>query len=191
MRLAHVASCLLLATACARESPPAPRPPAEVTADERAQGAAIIGELKRSLVGALTQAMGQGVPAAIEVCHTEAPALAAALAKDGVKVGRATRKPRNPGNAAAGWQADALAQFEQTQAAGTPLVGASFTRRLADGRVAYGEPLVIQELCLSCHGAALAPEVQAALAARYPEDRATGYRVGELRGVAWAELPAR
>jgi hypothetical protein len=29
-----------------------------------------------------------------------------------------------------------------------------------------------------------------ALAAQYPNDRATGYAVGDLRGVAWAELPA-
>jgi len=34
-----------------------------------------------------------------------------------------------------------------------------FARRLPDGRTAYAEPLVIQELCLTCHGATLAADV--------------------------------
>ncbi|HSK01325.1 MAG TPA: DUF3365 domain-containing protein, partial [Kofleriaceae bacterium] len=131
-----------------------------------------------------------GLPAAIETCHREAPALTAAVAREGATIGRATRKPRNPQNEAAGWQADALAHFEQLAATGKPLAGQSFARTLDGGRVAYAEPLVIQELCLACHGATLAPEVQAALAEKYPGDRATGYALGELRGVAWVELPA-
>lgn len=50
---------------------------------------------------------------------------------------------------------------------------------------------MLQPMCLTCHGADLAPDVQAAIAERYPDDRATGYRTGELRGVIWAELPPR
>jgi len=185
----RIATCLVVLVACSRETAPPPASP-ELSADARARGAALIGELKRSLVGALTKAMGQGVPAAIATCHSEAPALTAAVAREGATIGRATRKPRNPRNAATGWQADALAQFESVVAAGKPLAGQTFARSLPDGRIAYGEPLVIQELCLTCHGAALAPEVAAELAARYPDDRATGYAVGDLRGVAWVELPA-
>lgn len=149
-----------------------------------------MGDLKKSLVGALTSALGQGAPSAIEVCHTMAPGLADSLSRDGVTVGRATRKPRNPKNEATGWQAEALAELERMHAEGQPLAGKSFVKRLPDGRAAYAEPLVIQELCLACHGENLAPEVQSVLAAKYPNDRATGYKLGDLRGVAWAELPA-
>lgn len=190
MQIHHFASTLFLLASCSRESATTPERSDEVGPAARARGAATIGELKKSLVGALTKAMSTGVPAAIEVCHTEAPALAAGLARDGVLVGRATRKPRNPKNLAAGWQADALTHFEGLKTAGTPLEGASFARRLPDGRIAYAEPLVIQSLCLACHGTTLAPEVQQTLAAKYPEDRATGYQIGDLRGVAWVELPA-
>jgi hypothetical protein len=182
--------CLAAVAACSRESKPAATPD-EVTAEQRAKGAALIGELKKSLLGAVTAAMSQGVPAAIETCHTQAPALTAAVAKEGAVVGRATRKPRNPKNEAAGWQAEALAHFEELKTKGTPLAGQQFAKKLPDGRAAYAEPLVIQEVCLTCHGAALAPEVQAALAEKYPSDRATGYTVGDLRGVAWVELPAK
>lgn len=184
-------TCFAMLAACSKsqDQPPAPAA-SEVTAEERARGAAVVGELKKSLVGALTSALGQGAPSAIEVCHAMAPALADSLSRDGIVVGRATNKPRNPKNAATGWQAEALAELDLKHVAGQPLAGEVFVRRLPDGRVAYAEPLVIQELCLACHGANLAPEVQSVLAAKYPEDRATGYQVGDLRGIAWAELPA-
>ncbi len=185
----RIASILLALVACQSKSSPPPVSE-QVSAESRARGAALIGELKRSLVGAVTKAMGQGLPAAIASCHTEAPVLTAAVARDGATIGRATRKPRNPRNAATGWQADALSQFEGVLAAGQPLAGQTFARRLPGGRIGYAEPLVIQELCVTCHGALLAPEVHVEIAARYPDDRATGYVIGDLRGIAWVELPA-
>jgi uncharacterized protein YegJ (DUF2314 family) len=160
---------------------------ARAAAAARAPAQRAIGELKKRLVTALTDAMGRGVPAAIEVCSTVAPAAAANFARQGLVVGRATRKPRRSENLASGWQADALTHFEALVAAGTPLEGAAFVRPLPEGRIAYAEPLMIQPLCLACHGTALAPEVSAALAKKYPEDRATGYALGELRGVVWAD----
>jgi hypothetical protein len=177
---------VLVVAACAKQ----PASPPEVSPADAARGKAIIGDFKKSLVGALTRALADGVPQAIAVCNAEAPRLAAVASIEGAVVGRATRKPRNPANAAAGWQADALTQFEQLRDAKTPLEGKTFTRRLPDGRVAYAEPLVIQTMCLTCHGATLAPEVQATLADRYPDDRAIGYADGDLRGLAWVELPA-
>jgi hypothetical protein len=154
-----------------------------------AKGQQAVGALKKQLVAALTEAIkSSGAPAAIAVCSGVAPGIAQSLSAGGVTVGRATRKPRNPANAAAGWRADALAHFEARVAAGQPLGGATWASRLPDGTTAYAEPLVIQELCLACHGARLAPEVAAALAERYPADQATGYAVGDLRGVAWAEI---
>jgi hypothetical protein len=199
--LARVAASLVVVAACSKDKPapasePPPSPPAstpasaDLTETERARAAAIVAELKKTLVGALQGALSQGAPAAIEACHGMAPALAQSLSKDGIRVGRATRKPRNPANEATGWQADVLAQFERMRDAKQPLAGVWLTRRLDDGRGAYAEPLVIQELCLTCHGASVAPDVQAILAQKYPSDRATGYALGDLRGIAWVELPA-
>jgi hypothetical protein len=177
---------LLALVACSKSTPPES---VDVTPAQRQRGAALVGELKKSLLQAVTAAMGQGVPAAVEACAAQAPVLTAAVAREGAVVGRATDKPRNPQNAASGWQAEALAHFAKLKRSGTPLQGQAFVRALPDGRIAYAEPLVIQELCVSCHGAAIAPEVTAVIAAKYPTDRATGYAVGDLRGVAWAELP--
>ncbi len=190
---------VLCALIACKEEPPAPDPrlgqtaikagPLTVADVDRARGAELVGNLKSSVLGALTQALGQGAPAALEACSVQAPMLTSAMSRDGVRLGRATRKPRNPENEAKGWQADAIAQFERTSGAGKALAGSTFARKLADGRIAYAEPLVIQEVCLTCHGTAIAPDVLAAITAKYPADKATGYKLGELRGVAWAEMP--
>ena len=38
------------------------------------------------------------------------------------------------------------------------------------------------EVCLKCHGSNVAPDVKAAIGELYPEDQATGFKAGELRG---------
>lgn len=180
-------SCLfvVIALGCGSSRSEAPR---EVTPAELERGHAAAGGLKQALFSELGAAMGRGVPSAIEVCQTRAPAIAAGLAKEGVRVGRATRRTRNPANRAEGWTVDAIAHFEDLHARAQPLATARFSRVLPDGRIGYAEPLVIQELCLTCHGKELAPDVREALATRYPEDRATGYAAGDLRGVVWVAL---
>jgi len=54
----------------------------------------------------------------------------------------------------------------------------------------YARPLFVMERCVTCHGdaAALAPEVKALIAGRYPQDAAVGYRAGDLRGAISVRL---
>jgi len=54
--------------------------------------------------------------------------------------------------------------------------------------VGYVEPIFMQPLCVTCHGQTIAPELAAKLGELYPNDQATGYVAGDLRGVFWAEL---
>jgi hypothetical protein len=51
--------------------------------------------------------------------------------------------------------------------------------------------LPTQPLCLNCHGAPadLSPAVKARLAERYPNDKATGYAVGQIRGAMTLKRP--
>ena len=37
-------------------------------------------------------------------------------------------------------------------------------------------------LCLQCHGEAIAPPVAEKITKLYPEDKATGFREGDIRG---------
>lgn len=184
----RAAATLALSCLAACKGEPSPAPPSRADLE---RGYAVVSELKAGLQRALLKAMVDGPVAAVDACSTQAPTITAGAARNGVVVGRATSRPRNPANLATGWQAEALRQFEGDVAAGRRLETARFARRLPDGRIAYAEPLVIQPVCVTCHGAEVGPEIKAALAARYPDDRATGYKVGELRGAIWAELPAQ
>jgi hypothetical protein len=55
-------------------------------------------------------------------------------------------------------------------------------------------PIVISNpLCLQCHGAPdaeIAPATLAAIRKLYPDDKATGYRSGDLRGLWSVTFPA-
>ena len=43
----------------------------------------------------------------------------------------------------------------------------------------------MKPLCTTCHGTSVDPALLAHIRERYPEDRATGYSVGDFRGLFW------
>ena len=90
---------------------------------------------------------------------------------------------RNPANAPREWVAPLLDAYVAGE------VDAPRAVALRDGRVGYVEPIHTQALCLTCHGAALAEPVAERIAKLYPEDEATGFSEGDLRGLFWAEFP--
>ena len=57
----------------------------------------------------------------------------------------------------------------------------------------YMRALPTQQLCVQCHGAAdkLGPGVTERLAQLYPNDRGTGYAVGQIRGAMTLRQPVR
>jgi len=50
------------------------------------------------------------------------------------------------------------------------------------------KPLVAKKVCLKCHGSDLSPKITEALKSAYPNDKATGFKEGDLRGVIVAEI---
>ena len=52
-------------------------------------------------------------------------------------------------------------------------------------------PIRLKAECQMCHGPAeqIVDEVKAAIAENYPEDQATGFAAGDLRGWFWVEVP--
>ena len=150
--------------------------------EQQAQALArqFVGELKPQL----QQAMRAGGPAgAIEVCADIAPRLADRLsAQSGWQVKRVSLKPRNASRAQPdAWETTVLQDFDRRQAAGEPAAGIH-RGELVGGRYRYMQAQGAGALCLTCHGTNLAPPVQAALQAYYPDDRATGYTLGQIRG---------
>ena len=60
-----------------------------------------------------------------------------------------------------------------------------------DGELGALLPIQLLTTCVLCHGteADLAEGVQEALAVHYPDDEATGFAPGDLRGWFWMEVP--
>ena len=54
----------------------------------------------------------------------------------------------------------------------------------------YLRAIIMQPACLACHGATLTPELATIIAREYPQDAATGFETGQLRGAVTVRWPA-
>jgi len=149
--------------------------PAQAPDDQTALD--IARRLQRQLGGRLMEKMqGEGPVGAIEYCSLEAlPITDEVAAGTDWQLSRITDRPRNPANRAS------AAERELLDAMRADLAADGLKPLYRHGNAAY-RPLVIQPLCLACHGESLAPAVDEALQARYPDDQARGYAPNELRG---------
>ena len=141
----------------------------------------------KALKTELVSAMQSGGPiAAIDVCNIRAPGIAEAVSlEQGVEVSRVSLKNRNPANAPNQWQQAVLQNFEESVEMGEDAGGLSWQKTVETDQgkeYRFMKAIPAGGVCLACHGKALAPEVEARLAELYPEDRATGYSEGDLRG---------
>ena len=152
--------------------------------DFKAKGAGLLAPFKAELQGALKQGMEAGPVAAISVCSVEAPGISARLSVDGVLMGRSSHKLRNYRNATPEWLAPVLRGYADGSTNLEPLA-----LEIEEGRMGYVEPIIVQPMCLACHGESLAPDIAAKISEAYPDDQATGFKVGDFRGVFWVEFP--
>jgi hypothetical protein len=148
-------------------------------------------ELKAELGAAIQTG---GAVAAIDVCHTRAPAIAARLsAESGARVGRTALRVRNASNVPDELQRAVLEQFAGDLASGKiegPLEAAFEIKREGGIERHYMRAIPTEAICLTCHGETLAPELAAAIARDYPGDQATGFKQGDLRGAFSVVWPA-
>ncbi len=145
-----------------------------------AEAAAALGsQLKQRLVSTM---QADGPVAAIDVCAVEAPKIAAEIsARYELDVGRASLKSRNPAKAPDRQEMAVLVAWKAAVTSGTP--SAELPVHVERGEnFLWMQPITVAGPCLACHGKQLAAPVAEALAARYPDDRATGYKAGDLRG---------
>lgn len=171
----------------------------EVTDEEGARvaqlGEGAAGEFQRTLVGRLTAALDEGGAAqAVEFCSNEAiplTRLVEAGLDGGLRLKRTSFRYRNLENAPDEAEEMALRYFEDANLAGGELPS-SFVQRVSETELRYYKPLFLGEFCLQCHGdpEAMEPAVREVIQARYPGDLATGYKVGDLRGLVRVSVPA-
>jgi hypothetical protein len=190
--LCAVLAGLLAACATPEPAPPAPAPPPAWVAQASAVAAAVPPNLLAVLQAEIARG---GAENAVEACRVTAPQMArTASQQSGWSIRRVSLRNRNPKAVPDAWERAALEDFDRRAAARespATLQRAETVQENGQSVQRYIRALPTMELCTQCHGTAdqLKPAVVERLKALYPDDRATGYRVGELRGAITLRRP--
>lgn len=144
-----------------------------------------------------TAVQEKGPVAAIAICKEQAPQLLQELRQQtGWSIRRVSLKTRNATTGTPdAWEARQLAEFDIQVANGAKPeqleIGEILTADDGQRSYRYMKALPVAEVCQTCHGPADARSeaLSAALAKDYPDDRASGYRVGEVRGALSVKRP--
>lgn len=161
-----------------------------LTAAEKNQytetGKAIAAQTFSALSARLTKAMEEGgVPNAVQYCNLVAMPLVDSLSKvHAATIRRTSLKVRNPLNKPTEWERETLLDFETKDKAGEELK--PVVQMPNEQTIAFAAPIRIQPLCVQCHGKkgeTMTAENAAFIQGLYPDDQATGYAEGDLRGM--------
>ncbi len=138
----------------------------------------------------------KGVVNAIPVCKEKAPALIQAKRKEtGWDIRRVSLKTRNAQRGKPDiWEVRQLAYFNARVATGEKpetLENSEIDYSSGKPVLRYIKALPVGDTCLKCHGAeaTLDPQLKTKLHKYYPNDQATGYSKGEVRGALSVKRP--
>ena len=103
---------------------------------------------------------------------------------NGVKIRRTALKYRNPANKPDEIDKEVMYRFQAVKNF-KPVAG-----DMGSNYRVY-KPLITKASCLYCHGSKsdINPKIAKMIQKKYPHDMATGFKLGELRGVVVAEFP--
>lgn len=173
-------------------SDPEPQPQAsDKMVREAGQGlaAATFRSLSEQLSGAIEEG---GIPHALEFCSVQAIPLTEELSLEyDTRIRRASHKPRNPQNRADEDEFRVIESYIEaieTESELTPQI------IRADEHICYFAPIrVSMDLCIQCHGnpgTDIDEEHLTLIRSLYPDDEATGFSMGDLRGIWSITLPS-
>jgi len=158
------------------------------TAALLATGDSIATAVQKELLGQVMRAMKSGGPGfAVAFCNEKAMALTDSLGLVyKCTIQRITDRNRNPANRLSSEDAETTASFSTSQ---------GFITRLVEQNnipVFYKPIKIAMPACLSCHGAEgkdIDAKTLGIIKQKYPADKATGYKEGDLRG--WWKITFR
>ncbi|MCC6961994.1 MAG: DUF3365 domain-containing protein [candidate division Zixibacteria bacterium] len=190
MRKRIIVTCLLLLTLAVALGSSNPEPAANPPDTKMLQDAAVaaISQFTSQLQTSLKLALSEGGPVnALGVCNVVAPDIQIAHVRDGWFIERVTDKPRNRNNQADSLQLAVLAQFAVKDA---PAFVASWDNPEQPQKFRYYLPIRAADVCMNCHGdpAKFQAGVAEKIKELYPDDKAVGYKVGDLRGMFAIEV---
>ncbi len=128
-------------------------------------------------------------------CATKAEDIAKEVSKKfpkGVRVYRTSLKYRNEANKPDEKDKEVLENLQKT------IENKTFKKKpivvkLDNNKTRVYVPLLVEKVCLKCHGnvESMNPKVKEIISTKYPHDKATGFKEGDLRGVIVAEVPTK
>lgn len=148
------------------------------------EAGAAVRKLGETLKEELEAAMKVGGPIeAMDVCNVIAPEIARMISEEqGMEIGRVSLRSRNSDLGAPNeWQTKVLQDFETRRKNGEEHATLVYSE-VIDNQFRFMRAIPTATACLHCHGTDLSPEVKAKLTELYPQDAATGYKEGDLRG---------
>lgn len=129
-----------------------------------------------------------GIVAAVSVCSDTAQLLTNNYGiKKGIYIKRVSFKNRNENDAPNKIETEALKMFEELKQKGGLKETTEYFKTTEENGVTsviYLKPILVQAPCLSCHGPLdqIGPDVKQILQTKYPNDKAIGYQLDDLRG---------
>ena len=158
----------------------------EKQAELISQGKTITQASFQVLSGELMEALEEGgVQHAVAYCHLQAnPIIDSLSTAYNATISRISDKYRNPVNKPAEIDVTVINSYRQQLGEGLELKP---HLEITSDEVLYYAPIVIQNPgCLLCHGepgSTMTQENFDFISSKYPDDQATGYKLGDLRGV--------
>lgn len=146
-------------------------------------------EFMKDLKGVLiSQIQTNGVLQAVSVCSDTAQVLTNNFGlQKGVYIRRVSFKNRNENNYPDDFEKKVLSKFELLHQNKELNNETEYAEIIQEGEfkyLRYVKPILVQAECLNCHGSEtdIMPEVKQLIVQEYSNDKAIGYKVGDLRG---------
>lgn len=152
-------------------------------------GASLADAAFAALSSTLQQAMAEGGPEhAVDFCNKTAWSLLDSLSVvQGARIRRTSDRPRSLANSPDQHERERLDEVLKHLEAGMGAAYLPAEALVLGDSIAYYKPILIASpLCLKCHGKAgetLDGDALRVIRERYPQDAATGYALGEFRGL--------
>lgn len=155
----------------------------DLVASSRATVKAFASQLKGELVSSM---QADGPVHAIEVCNVKSPEITKNVSSEkGMEIARTSLKLRNIDNAPDDWERAVLEAFEQRKAAGEDVMKMEFSEvvETEGGKTfRYMKAIPTGAPCLVCHGEGIGEPLTTKLDSLYPQDKARGFKLGDIRG---------
>ncbi len=125
----------------------------------------------------------KGLEHAVEFCAVKAPEITKKINQQNKEwtIKRVSLKNRNPSAKPDNWERKVLKMFDKRQSNGESAKKMAYSE-MVNGEFRFMKAQGVQGVCLSCHSKNIAKNIKSAIDKHYPNDKATGYSLGQIRG---------